>query len=119
MGVVYHVHYLDWFEAARTEALRDLGVPYKDVESAGVILPVTNLEASYHLPARYDDVVVVETQCRLSDSGVRIRFEYLVKRDADKALLAEGSVSLCFFDSKRSRPTSAPENVVSALGGMQ
>jgi len=115
MGVVYHVHYLDWFEAARTEALRDLGVPYKDVESGGVILPVTNLEASYHLPARYDDVVIVETRCKLSDSGVRIRFEYLVKRASDQALLADGRVSLCFFDSKRSRPTSAPETVRRAL----
>jgi len=117
MGIVYHVHYLDWFEVARTEALRELGVSYKSIEAAGTILPVTGLHAKYHLPARYDDEVLVETTCHLSQSGVRIRFEYEVKRKVDNALLVEGSVSLCFFDRGRSRPTPAPQRVIDVLRG--
>ena len=40
MGVVYHTHYADYFEAARTEALREIGLAYKTLEEAGVQMPV-------------------------------------------------------------------------------
>ena len=52
MGVVYHAHYLDFFEAARTEALRELGLAYKSMEEAGFQMPVIDLAVKYRKPAQ-------------------------------------------------------------------
>ena len=61
MGVVYHTHFLDYFEEARTEALRAHGLPYKALEDAGVMTPVVEAQVRYHGPARYDDLLEIET----------------------------------------------------------
>ena len=115
MGIVYHVHYVDWFEYARTEALRDLGVPYKDISDRGIILPVTHLEIDYKDSARYDDIVRVETRPVLSSSTVRISCHYRILREPDDHLLVTGRVDLCFLDPERGRPVRAPESVASLL----
>lgn len=117
MGVVYHVHYLDWFEVARTEALRDLGFPYKQIEESGYILPVTDLAAKFHQPARYDDEIIVETRVSISKSAVRITCEYVIRREKEDLKLVTGHVTLCFFDPKRSRPVSAPDEFLRLLRG--
>lgn len=115
MGISYHVHYLDWFEYARTEALRDLGVPYKEIADGGIILPVTHLEIDYKESARYDEVVRIETVAVLSSSTVRISCHYRILRETDDRLLATGRVDLCFFDPERGRPVKAPESVTALL----
>lgn len=115
MGIVYHVHYLDWFEYARTEALRDAGVPYKEIEDGGLALPVTHLEIDYRESARYDEEILIETTPELSDSTVRISCHYRVLRADDERLLATGRVDLCFLDPERGRPVRAPEKVTNML----
>lgn len=110
MGVVYHAHYVDYFEAARTEALRARGLPYKQLEDAGVIMPVVELHVRYHQPARYDDLLDVLVRFP-EPPGVRIRAEYEVRRTDDPALLVSGTVVLCFIDTARNRPVPAPEIV--------
>ena len=59
MGVVYHAHVVDWFEAARTEALREAGLPYRELEESGIIMPVVGLEVAYRSSVYYDDLVEV------------------------------------------------------------
>ena len=88
MGVVYYGNYLRFFEAARNEWLRAKGVRWRDIEAAhAVYLPVAEAKVSYKRPARYDDVIVVET--RLGELGrVSLRFDYRVVRGDD--LLALG-----------------------------
>ena len=88
MGVVYYGNYLRFFEAARNEWLRAKGVRWRDIEAAHAIyLPVAEAKVSYKRPARYDDVIVVET--RLGELGhVSLRFDYRVVRGDD--LLALG-----------------------------
>jgi acyl-CoA thioester hydrolase len=115
MGIAYHVHYLDWFEYARTEALRDLGVPYKDIADSGITLPVTHLEIDYRESARYDEMIRIETRATLSSSSVRIACNYRIFREEDDRLLATGRVDLCFFDPVRGRPVRAPESVTSLV----
>ena len=110
MGVVYHTHYLDYFEAGRTEALRDLGVRYRDLEDSGIIMPVVEADVRYHAPARYDDVIVVEVTFEELPS-VRVPIEYTVRRDGEDDILAEGHTTLCFMDAERRRPTRPPEAV--------
>ena len=78
MGVVYHAHVVDWFEAARTEALREAGLPYRELEESGVIMPVIDLRVKYHASVFYDDLVEVEAS--FPSVGVRLPIDYAVRR---------------------------------------
>jgi acyl-CoA thioester hydrolase len=74
MGVVYHANYLNWFEIGRTEWVRQAGITYKEMEARGLLLPVTDVEASFKQPAQYDDWVTVCTKVA-EMSSIRVRFE--------------------------------------------
>lgn len=120
MNVVYHTHYLDYFEAARTEALRHLGVRYRDLEASGIIMPVVNVSVTYHRPARYDDLLAIEA-CFPEMPSVRVPIDYAVRRadaspDADP--LVTGHTDLCFMDAERRRPTRIPASVRAAFEPM-
>jgi len=79
MGVVYHANYLNWFEVARTEWIRMLGIPYSSIERKGLLLPVVDAELKFIKPAKYDDVVRIFTEVT-EYSHVRISFAYLAYR---------------------------------------
>jgi len=115
MGIVYHTHYLDYFEVARTEALRDVGLPYKSLEDGGVFMPVVDLALSYKRPAKYDDLLVIRTRLTMSKSNTRVTFNYEVVRKGEKDVLVTGHVTLCFFDRKTRRPIRAPEHIASLI----
>ena len=107
MGVVYHSHYVDFFEAARTEALREAGWPYKALEADGLQMPVIDLALKYRNPATYDDLLAIT--CLVTEPPrTRIRIEYEVRRDGEPDLLVTGHVSLCFIDTHRNRHVMAP-----------
>jgi acyl-CoA thioester hydrolase len=89
MGVVYYANYLVWFEVARAELLRSLGWTYREMEHAGVSLPVIEAHCEYHRPARYDDEIEVRTEGRML-SPVRMEFRYEVYRCDDRAHTASG-----------------------------
>lgn len=110
MGVVYHTHVLDWFEAARTEALRARGLPYRELEEAGVMMPVVEVGLRYHAPVHYDDLVEVEALFP-EPPGARIGVDYRVRRAGESAVLVSGRVVLCFIDARRGRPIPAPAAV--------
>lgn len=110
MGVVYHAHYIDYFEAARTEALREMGLAYKELEARGIIMPVVDLAVQYKRPAHYDDLLDVVTTFE-EVPRVRIPIYYTVYRDDEAEPLASGHVTLCFMDRARSRPVAAPGRV--------
>ncbi len=114
MGVVYHTHYLDWFEAARTEALRSQGVAYASLEADGVIMPVVEASLKYHGSARYDDDVEVEATF-LDVPRVRVTIDYAVRRAGEDRVLVSGRTVLCFVDVARGRPVAAPQAVVDAF----
>lgn len=89
MGVVYHANYFVWFEVGRVELLRTLGHSYRDLEAAGLNLPVIKAECHYRRPARYDDELEVRTTGRLV-SLLRVEFRYELVRPADAIILATG-----------------------------
>ena len=102
MGVVYYANYLRWFEAGRTEFLRAKGLSYSEFEAREkLMLPVAEAGVNYLSPARYDDLVVVETslaQARRASA----RFTYEVRRGPD--LLATGfTVHACVDTTGRIR----------------
>jgi acyl-CoA thioester hydrolase len=98
MGVVYYANYLRWFEAGRNEFLRAKGLSYSDFEAEEkLILPVAEAGVNYLQPARYDDLVAVETSLTLARRA-SARFEYAVKRGED--LLATGFTVHACVDGK-------------------
>jgi acyl-CoA thioester hydrolase len=89
MGVVYYANYLVWFEVARTDLLRALGWTYREMEHAGVSLPVIESHCEYHRPAKYDDEIEIKTDGRML-SAVRVEFRYEVFRRENQELSASG-----------------------------
>jgi acyl-CoA thioester hydrolase len=111
MGVVYHANYLPWFEVGRTTLLKELGVPYKQLEADGYRLPVLEIAAKYLRPATYDDTITIVTTLK-EKPLVKIQLSYEVRR-ADE-LLATGNSVHAFID-KEGRPIRPPAWVVERL----
>lgn len=87
MGVVYHANYLNWFEVGRTELIRELGMPYQTLEARGLLLPVIEADLKFRSPARYDDLVMIDTKV-IDATNLRIRFAYEITRGEE--LLVSG-----------------------------
>lgn len=111
MGVVYHANYLPWFEIGRTALLKELGLPYRQLEAEGYRLPVIEMSAKYFRPAVYDDTVTIVTTLN-EKPLLRIRLEYEVRRGGD--LLATGCTVHAFID-RAGRPVRPPPSVVAAF----
>ena len=112
MGIVYHAHYLVWFEIGRTEWCRAAGIPYVEMERVGLFIPVTRVEATFRRRSTYDDAIRVET--RMAElSGRGCAFSYEIRSTASD-LLAEGSTRHVFTDPA-GRPTRSPERVLAVL----
>lgn len=107
MGFAYYGNYLRWFEVGRAELMRSLGMSYRDVEAAGIRLPVVEARCRYLKPARYDDLLAVETVVE-HVGRASVRFAYRVLREDGGAVLARGTTEHCFLDAD-GKPVRPPE----------
>ena len=114
MGYVYYGNFAAYYEVARTEAFRSLGINYKQMEQEGVKMPVLEMRTKYIRPARYDDLLTIKMMLRNKPTGMRIQFEYEVFNE-NKELLNVGETTLVFVDMKSGRPIPLPENILSKL----
>ena len=109
MGVVYYANYLVWFEVGRTEWLRESGWSYREIEVAGVSLPVIEAHCEYRQSARYDDDIEILTRATLL-TPVRVRFDYDVIRASDQVMAAAGYTVHAALDAN-GRPCRLPDRV--------
>jgi acyl-CoA thioester hydrolase len=108
MGVVYYGKYFEYFEVARTEMLREYGLPYADLEESGTMLPVTAASARYFKGAKYDDLLFIT--CRMPHRvSPRMEISYEVRRGDGGELLAEGETTLVFVDAASGKPSRPPK----------
>ncbi|MBN9380664.1 MAG: acyl-CoA thioesterase [Chitinophagaceae bacterium] len=107
MDVVYYGNYAQYFEVGRVEAIRQLGLSYKNMEAGGVILPVVEFTAKYLRPAHYDDLLTVRTTIREMPEGHRITFHQEVYNEQGK-LLTVGKVLLYFLKRDTKEKTNMP-----------
>ncbi|MEO8854188.1 MAG: thioesterase family protein [Ginsengibacter sp.] len=114
MGFVYHGHYAQFYEIGRTEALRSLGLSYKEVEAAGVIMPVTEIHSRFIRPALYDDLITVVTTVKEIPLHHRIVFHSEIFNEKNE-LLNIGDVTLYFMDAKTMKRASIPEMIKEKL----
>jgi acyl-CoA thioester hydrolase len=98
-GVVHHSVYPVWFEMGRTELLRVNGMAYKDLEEAGVLFVVAELNIKYRRPAKYDEKLQLETSCS-EVSTSRVEHIYKLTRCRDRVILAEGSSVLACVNAQ-------------------
>jgi acyl-CoA thioester hydrolase len=89
MGQAYYGNYFRWFEVGRSEMFRSLGLPYKAVEENGIFLPVAESHCKYASPAKYDDILVIETSL---DPKLKagLKFDYKIFKEDGRTLIAEG-----------------------------
>jgi acyl-CoA thioester hydrolase len=89
MNVVYYANYLRFFEYGRTELMRAAGLPYSLIEAQGLHFPVSEVGAKYRHPARYDELLYLDTWLAWI-KRVSLRFEYCLRRAADDRELLTG-----------------------------
>ena len=120
-GIVFYANYLKFFERARTEWLRDLGVGQQKLrDEVGGMFVVTDTQLHYHRPARLDDLLLVTA--RVTESGrasLTIEQTALLQTPEGQApiLLCEGSIRIGWVDAHSMRPQRIPAQVLDALTG--
>lgn len=112
-GVVYYGNYLRFFEAARTEFLRDRGVDLNRWMAEGITFVVVRAEVDYRASAKYDDLLSIETTCTAL-SGARFDLSYRVVRESDGNVMATGMTRMAAI-GRTGRPVRIPEEVRKVL----
>ena len=107
MGIVHHSNYIKFFEVARTEWLRAMGITYAEMERRGVMMPIVDVAVKYRNPALYDELISVTAFVDEAPMA-RMTFRYEV-RGEDGREIATGSTTLGFIDSQTRRPQRAPQ----------
>ena len=114
MGVVYYTNYLRYFEAGRNEFIRARGLRYRDFEERfGLRLPVAEAQVSYRVPARYDDLLTVETSLA-EVKRASARFGYRIVRGGE--VLATGHTTHACVDLE-GRIRRLPQDLLERLSG--
>ncbi|HMM80142.1 MAG TPA: thioesterase family protein [Pyrinomonadaceae bacterium] len=108
MGIVHHSNYIVWFEVARSDYCRTVGVPYTEMEANDVQLIVAEVSLRYKRPAFYDDLLLIRVRSKEIRSR-SLRFAYEVIRKSDSELLATGETLHVVTDRSRRVRSLPPE----------
>lgn len=107
MGVVHHSNYVNFYETARTEMLREFGTTYRHLEETGVMLPVLEVTMRFFTPAVYDDLLTV--RITLSElPAAKMIFDHEVYNEAGD-LVNTGRVVLAFMNAEKRRACRSPK----------
>ena len=113
MGYVYYGNYATYFEVARVEALKSLGVSYKELEEEGVMMPVLSFSIKYYKPAFYDQALRIKTIVKeLPQARIHFDFETYNK---DGLKLNDASATLVFVNMDSKKPCQAPAQLLNEL----
>jgi acyl-CoA thioester hydrolase len=115
-GVVYNANYLRYFEMGRTELMRARFIPYSTIEERGLLIPVTETYLRFKAPARYDELITIDTSlaeikkysCRFNHRIVRILGE-----DKEQLLVKGFTVHACI--DRQGKLTPFPEDLCQAM----
>lgn len=113
MGFVYYGNYATYYEVARVECLRSIGISYRRLEQEGFQLPVLENYSKFIAPARYDDLLKIKVSIK-ELPGVRITFHYQIFNEKED-LLNLGHTTLVFINAQTGRPCKPPEELITLL----
>ncbi len=113
MGIVHHSNYIKFFEVARTEWLRAVGLTYAEMERRGVMMPIVEVQVKYRMPAYYDELITVRAIVdELPKARMNFRYEIYGEDGRD---IASGMTTLGFIDKVTRRPQRAPQWLMEVL----
>jgi acyl-CoA thioester hydrolase len=114
MGYLYYGNYAQYYEVGRAEAIRTLGLSYKEMEEKiGVMMPVMSLQMRFVRPAHYDELLTVRTTLRHLPTDT-ITF-YMEIFNEKKKLVNGGSVKLCFVEKATNKTVPPPQYLMEKL----
>ena len=113
MGYMYYGNYAEWYEVARVEMLRSLGMTYRSMEESGVMMPVLELKCKYIKPALYDEEITIKVTVDKMP-GMRIHFSYELYNESSE-LINIGETTLVFVNIKTKRPCLPSEEFLSSM----
>lgn len=106
MGYLYYGYYSFYYEQARVETMRSLGISYKKMEELGFLLPVRDLHIKFHKPAYYDDVVKIKCMIQKMPS---VRHDFIYEMyNPDSELINEAETTLVYLDKTSRKPVQCP-----------
>ena len=106
MGFVYYGNYALYYEVGRADAMRHLGMTYREMEEKGVVMPIVYMTSKYIRPAHYDNQLTIKTIIREVPSS-RMHFYYEIYNE-ENTLLNLGETILAFIKKENGRPCAAP-----------
>ena len=113
MGFVYYGNYALYYEQGRTEAIKALGISYRELEQQGYLLPVAEMKVRYKAPARYDDLLTVQSEiCEIP--GRTLTFYTEIYNESNE-LLNVGETKLLFTYAQNRKICSAPDKLIQLL----
>lgn len=112
MGYCYYGNYAQFCEVGRVEALRAIGMPYSALEREGIMLPVTKYEIEFKYPAKYDDLLEIETKLSRV-KGPQIYFDYVISCGSN--IIATAFTSLVFVDKSSMKPIRPPQTFIDLI----
>ncbi len=107
MGFVYYGRYAEYYEIGRVEAMRKLGLSYKEMEEKGILMPVVEYHIEYKKPAYYDEEIILITTIK-EIPKLKINFHHECY-NANGELLNTGYVKLVFLRKENKKPVLAPD----------
>jgi len=107
MKYVYYGNYAEYFEVARVELFRELGMSYDEIEKRGIFLPVSEYKIKYLKPGLYDQLLEIHTYVK-KIPGVKIEFDYEIYNE-DKIKITEASTTLFFLDAETNKIVRCPD----------
>lgn len=96
MGIAHHSNHFRWFEMARIEFLRHIGVTLGAMMKEDIVFPIMNVSCEYKEPARFDDIINIETYL-VKMTRAQMVFRYRMHRASDGVLLATGETKNAFM----------------------
>ena len=112
-GVVYYANYLRYMERARTEYLASRGYSVKKLMDEGTIFMVLRVEIDYKSPARYGDVIEIETWVRDMTRATMV-FEHIMREKTSRRVLTECRAKAVYVDP-HGRPKRIPAEYVEGI----
>ena len=113
MGFAYYGHYAEYFEIARTDWCRNIGLTYKEIEDQGILMPVLELNIQYKAPAYYDDLLSIKVDLK-EKPGWKMRMEAESRNESDQ-LNAKMWVELAFVNKTTKRPVRVPDFITQRI----
>lgn len=107
MKYVYYGNYAEYFEVARVELFRTLGISYDEIERRGIFLPVSEYKIKYLKPGLYDQLLEIHTYIK-KIPAVKIEFDYEIYNE-DKVKITQASTTLFFLDAETNKIVRCPD----------